>query len=104
MASDSTSSAAQPAAGDPAARLKQIGARVADLSRRIQGERDPKAVAELRAEVGKLTELLSELIQSAAGGSGAVTKAAPVLWPRALGGESAAAGDSVYDPAEVSGD
>lgn len=104
MASDSTSSSAQPPAGDPAARLKEIRARVADLSRRIQSERDPKAVAELRGEVGKLTQLLSELIQSAPGGSGAVTKAAPVLWPRDLSAASAAAGDWGSDPAEVAGD
>ncbi len=103
MASDSTSSAAQPPAGNPAARLKEIRARVADLSRRIQGERDPKAVAELRAEVGKLTELLSELIQSASSGSGTVTKAAPVLWPRDLSAESAEAGDWGSDPTEVAG-
>lgn len=103
MASDSTSSRAQPPAGDPAARLKQIRARVADLSRRIQGERDPKAVAELRAEVGKLTELLAELIRAASSGPAAVTKAAPVLWPRDLSAESAEAGDWGADPAEVAG-
>ena len=103
MASDSTSSSAQPAAGDPAARLKEIRARVADLSRRIQAERDPKAVAELRAEVGKLTELLSEMIRAAGTNPGAVTKTDPVVWPRDLSAESADTREWGSDPAEVAG-
>ena len=104
MASDSTNSSAQPAAGDPSARLKEIRARVADLSRRIQAERDPKAVAELRAEVGKLTELLSEMIRAASASSGAVTKAAdPVVWPRDLSAEPAGVGEWGSDPVEVTG-
>ena len=45
----------------PAERLKAIRARVAELHRRIKTERDPKAVAELRAEIGKLGELIAEL-------------------------------------------
>ena len=57
-------SAGQKPAGDPAAQLQEIRARLAELNRRIKTERDPKAVAELRAEVGKLTALLSELTQA----------------------------------------
>ena len=94
---------ASPSASDPATQLREIRARVAELRQRIQGERDPKAVAELRAEVGKLTELLSELIQAAASGSSAVSKAAPVLWPRDLSAESADAREWGSDPAEVAG-
>ena len=104
MASDSTNSSAQPAAGDPSARLKEIRARVADLSRRIQAERDPNAVAELRAEVGKLTELLSEMIRAASANAGAVTKAAAVVWPHDLSAEPTGAGEWGSDPAEVTGE
>ena len=94
---------ASATASDPAARLKEIRARVAELHRRIQAERDPKAVAELRAEVGKLTALLSELIRSAAAKAGAVEKAAPVVWPRDLSAEPAGPGEWGPDPAEVAG-
>lgn len=52
-------SAATDSRGQTAAeRLKAIRSRVAELHRRIKTERDPKAVAELRAEVGKFTELI----------------------------------------------
>jgi len=88
---------------DPAARLKEIRARVAELHRRIQAERDPKAVAALRTEVGKLTALLSELIRSAAAKAGAVDNAAPVVWPRDLSAEPAGPGEWGPDPAEVAG-
>jgi hypothetical protein len=101
--SPTSASASGPTANDAAARLKEIRARVADLSRRIQAERDPKAVAGLRAEVGKLTELLSQLIQSASDGSNAVSKSAPVVWPRDLSAESVRTNDWGTDPTEVAG-
>lgn len=85
-----------------AERLKAIRARVAELNRRIKAERDPKAVAELRAEVGKLTELLSELA-GAGSGDGAVEKAAPVVWPADLNAEAGGASEWGADPAEVAG-
>jgi len=59
-------SATDSRAETAAERLKAIRARVAELYRRIKTERDPKSVAELRAEVGKLTELLSELARAGA--------------------------------------
>lgn len=83
-------------------RLKAIRARVAELHRRIKTERDPKAVAELRAEVGKLTELVAELVQATGGKPGATRKAAPLVWPRDL--NTAETGDTAEwgaDPSEV---
>jgi hypothetical protein len=96
-----TDSAGQKPAGDPAARLQEIRARVAELQRRIKTERDPKAVAELRAEAAKLTELLSAVVR--AGGAAKVDKAEQVVWPRDLSGGPD--GDSEWgaDPAEVAG-
>ncbi|NLH81131.1 MAG: hypothetical protein GX458_09865, partial [Phyllobacteriaceae bacterium] len=66
---------------DPAARLKEIRARVAELRRRITAEKDPKAVTELRAEAGKLTELIGELVRAAGGKIGETKKADTVVWP-----------------------
>lgn len=66
---------------DNAARLKEIRARVAELQRQIKTERDPKALAELRAEVGKLTAMIAELVRSA-GGNSEVSKGEPIVWPR----------------------
>ena len=85
--------------GDPAARLKEIRARVTELQRRIQTERDPKAVAELRAGASKLTALLSELVQA-----GAVAKAAtgtPIVWPSDLNVATPDHGEWGSDPTEV---
>ena len=100
--SPTSASASGPIANDAAARLKEIRGRVAELRRRLATERDPKAVAELRAEVGKLTELLSQLIQSASN-SNAVSKSAPVVWPRDLSAESARTSDWGTDPTEIAG-
>jgi len=83
-----------------AERLKAIRARVAELHRRIQAERDPKAVAELRAEVGKLGELISELIAGA--GSGQVEKA-DAAWPADMNRQPHGHGEWGADPAEVAG-
>lgn len=85
----------------PAERLKEIRARVAELRRRIKTERDPKAVAELRAEVGKLTALLSELAQG--GGAAGVEKAEPVAWPRDLNAGPEGESEWGADPVEVAG-
>lgn len=102
MAQDSasTSNTTRQPAGDPAARLKEIRARVAELHRRIKTERDPKTVAELRAEVGKLTEVLTELIGSA---GAPASKAASVVWPRDLSAGPSGTDDWGSDPAEVTG-
>ena len=99
MADDSATndSRSQPAAE----RLKAIRARVAELHRRIQTERDPKAVAELRAEVGKLTELLSEMV-AAAGAGGQVAKV-EAGWPADLNAQPEGHGAWGPDPAEVAG-
>ena len=94
-------SAGQRPAGDLAARLKEIRARVAELHRRIKTEQDPNAVAELNAEAGKLSDLLSELIRSAGQSAGPVTKSAPVIWPRDLSAEQSQPGEWGTDPAEV---
>jgi len=101
--SASTSNATRQPAGDPAARLKEIRARVAELHRRIKTERDPKAVAELRAEGGKLTEVLTELTGSAGSGSSPASKVAPVVWPRDLSARPSGTDDWGSDPAEVTG-
>ena len=105
MPSDSPTSASAPGptANDAAGRLKDIRGRLAELRRRIETERDPRAVAELRAEVGKLTALLSELVRSAGAETGAVSKAAPVVWPRDLSAEPQGAGEWGVDPVEVAG-
>lgn len=100
MAQDSatTDSRAETAPG----RLKAIRARVAELHRRIKTERDPKAVDELRGEVGKLTELISELARGGGGQPGGVAKASPVVWPRDLNtAEARDAAEWGADPAEV---
>ena len=101
MAEDSaaTDSRSQPAAE----RLKAIRARVAELHRRIKTERDPKAVVELRAEVGKLTALIAELVQASGGKPGETSKAAPVVWPRDLNTVTGDAAEWGADPAEVAG-
>jgi hypothetical protein len=101
MAEDpaATDSRAQPAAE----RLKAIRARVAELHRRIKTERDPKAVVELRAEVGKLTALIAELAQASGGKPGETRKAAPVVWPRDLNTVTGDAAEWGADPAEVAG-
>lgn len=82
-----------------AERLKAIRARVAELRRRITAERDPEAVAELRAEVGKLSALIAEL--TAAGAS--VQKADVVAWPRDLNAVGDGPADWGTDPVEVAG-
>ncbi len=101
MAQDS---AATDSRGQTAAeRLKAIRGRVAELHRRIKTERDPKAVAELRAEVGKLTELIAELVQTSGGKPAETKKADAVVWPRDLSAEPASAPDWGADPSEVAG-
>jgi len=99
--SAATNSTGQQPAGDPSARLKEIRARVAELNRRIKSERNPQAMAELRAEVGKLTELLSEMVRA---GSGAqAKKAGQAVWPRDLNAGAEGEGEWGADPAEVVG-
>ena len=105
MAQDSasTSNATRQPAGDPAARLQEIRARVTELHRRIKTERDPAAVAELRTEVGKLTEVLTALVGSSGPAPAPAAKAAPVVWPRDLSAEPSGTADWGADPAEVVG-
>ena len=105
MAQDSasTSNATRQPAGDPAARLKEIRARVAELHRRIKTECDPKAMAELRAEVGKFTEVLTELCGSGGSGSSPASKTTAVVWPRDLSAGASGTDDWGSDPAEVTG-
>ncbi len=83
-----------------AERLKAIRARVAELHRRIKTERDPKAVAELRAEIGKLGELIAEMT---AGVAGAQVEKSDFAWPADLNVEPADPGSWGPDPAEVAG-
>lgn len=106
MAQDSAatdSRAERTTAGDPAERLKAIRARVAELHRRIKTEGDPKAVVELRAEVGKLTALISELVRAGGSAPAEVRKSNPVVWPRDLNVQSGEPGAWGADPAEVAG-
>lgn len=98
---DTNNTPAGPTGNDPAARLRDIRARVASLRERLSTECDPKLVAELNAEAGKLSDLLSELIRTAGGNAGSVTKSDPVIWPRDLSAEANEPGDWGTDPAEV---
>jgi len=101
--STSTSNATRQPTVDPAARLQEIRTRVSELHRRIKTERDPAAVAELRTEVGKLTEVLTELVGSSGPVPAPAAKAAPVVWPRDLSAEPSGAADWGADPTEVTG-
>jgi hypothetical protein len=100
---DSTTAdnAAQQPAGDPAARLKEVRARVAELRRRIKTERDPKAVAELRAEASKLTEVIAELVRTSGGKADKVKKSDEVVWPRDLSAMPGGPGEWGADPEEL---
>ena len=91
---------AEPTGNNPAARLREIRAKVASLQGRIKTERNPKLVAELNAEVSKLSELLSEMISAVGTNAGPVTKSAPVIWPRDLTDESNKPSEWGTDPAE----
>ena len=98
---DTNNKPAGPTGNDPAARLRDIRARVSSLRERLSTERDPKLVAELNAEVGKLSELLSELISAAGQNAGSVTKSDPIIWPRDLSAEASKPGEWGADPTEV---
>ena len=92
---------AEPTGNDPAARLRDIRAKVTSLEGRLKTERDPKLVAELNAEVKKLSELLSELISTAGKNTKPVSKADPVVWPRDITADVGETGEWGADPAEV---
>jgi hypothetical protein len=92
---------AEPTGNDPAARLREIRAKVTALQGRLKTERDPKLAAELKAEVKKLSALLSKLIRAAGRNPGPVAKAAPVVWPRDICTEASEPGEWGTDPAEV---
>ena len=92
---------AKPTGTDPAARLRDIRAKVTSLRGRLKSERDPKLVDAINAEVKKLSELLSELIGAARKNTGPVAKADKVVWPRDLSAQANSAGDWGADPAEV---
>ena len=94
--------AGQKPAGDLAARLRDIRAKVTSLRERLKSERDPKLVDAINAEVKKLSDLLSELIGAASKNEGPVTKADKVVWPRDLTAEPNSPGDWGADPAEDS--
>jgi hypothetical protein len=69
----------------------------------MKTERDPAAMAELRAEVGKLNEVLTGLVGSTGPAPAPAAKAAPVVWPRDLSAEPSGTADWGADPAEVVG-
>jgi hypothetical protein len=92
--------AEQKPAGDLPARLRDIRAKVTSLRERLATERDPKLVDAINAEVKKLSDLLSELIQAAGNRAGTVSKADPVVWPRDLCAEPNDPGEWGADPAE----
>jgi hypothetical protein len=91
----------EPTGTDPAARLRDIRAKVTSLRERLESERDPKLKGAINAEVKKLSDLLSELIGAANKNAGPVTKANKVVWPRDLTAEPSNPGDWGEDPAEV---
>ena len=99
MAQDSTAtdSATQSSRGNPAARLKEVRARLAEFRRRIRTERDPKNVADLRAEFDKLTEAVSQLVMIPSKKVGD-----SVIWPRDLSAEPGGPGEWGDDPEELS--
>ena len=92
---------AEPTGTDPAARLRDIRAKVTALQGRLKTERDPKLVAELNAEVKKLSDLLSELISAAGKNPSPVAKVDPVVWPRDISTEANVPSEWGSDPAEV---
>jgi hypothetical protein len=94
----------EPTGKDPATQLRDIRAKVTSLQRRIKTERDPKLVAELGAQVMKLSELLSVLIDAAGKDKSPVTKANPVVWPRDITTETREPGEWGADPTEVGGE
>ncbi len=103
--SSQSDSANQQASGDPAKRLKEIRDRMAELRQRIKTERDPKAQAELRAAVDKLTELIAQLVRGGGENDGGVKKSDEVVWPRDLSAvESTGSLEWGADPAEVAGE
>ena len=89
-----------PTGGDAASRIQDIRARMAELHRRIKTERDPMAVSDLRAEIDKLSELISELVGEAH--THPVEKA-DMAWPADLNVESAGPSAWGADPVEVIG-
>ena len=98
---DTNDKPAGPTGNDPAARLRDIRARVTSLRERLATERDPKLVAELNAEAAKLSDLLSELISTAGENDGSVAKSVSVIWPRDLSSEASKPGEWGADPTEV---
>ena len=92
---------AEPTGTDPAARLRDIRAKVTALRERLASERDPKLVDAINAEVKKLSDLLSELIGASRKNTGPVAKADKVVWPRDLTAEPNNPGDWGADPVEV---
>jgi len=82
-------------------RLKAIRARVAELHRRIQAGGDPKAVAELRAEIGKLGAILSEAVAASRGTE--KTEKADTSWPADMNVRRERPGEWGNDPQEVAG-
>ncbi len=98
---DTNDTPAGPTGNDPAARLRDIRSRVTSLRERLATERDPKLVAELNAEAGKLSDLLSELIRNTGASTDSVAKSVPVIWPRDLSAEASKPGEWGADSTEV---
>jgi hypothetical protein len=92
---------AKPTGTDPAARLRDIRARVSSLRERLAGEHDPKLVDAINVEMKKLSDLLSELISAAGKGTHQVAKAERIVWPHDLSAEAKSPGDWGADPMEV---
>ena len=82
-------------------RLQEIRVRVGDLHRRIQTEGDRLAIADLHLEIGRVQELLRELVQVTEEKSDAGVAKSSESWPHDLNTEPAK-GEWGTDPEEVS--
>ena len=102
MAEQTASSSPDSKATEYTKSLQEIRVRIGDLHRRIQAEGDRLAVPDLRLEIGRIQELLRELVQAAEKNGDAIgAKSAPEPWPHDLNSEPAK-GEWGCDPEEAS--
>ena len=99
--------AKQPAGGsrtETTDRLKEIRDKVADLQQRLKTDRDPKALAELGAEIGRLTGLLDKVIAQVGKQVVGKSDANAVVWPKDLSATMKSDPAWGRDPSEVAGE
>ena len=92
-----------PAKSDTQRELQEIHLRLAQLRTRIKTEQDKTVVSNLRAEVGKLANLLADFAQALGDKEDQLEKAA-LVWPRDLNTKPNTNGGWGADPTEVAGE